>query len=541
MLHFLWQGLVIGAIAWVALRGCGRGGAQARYGVALAALGACGLVFLVTLVSRLAAPVSVMGGMSSALSAHAEGMSTSLWSLVLRAESVSVLWCCGVGVLGVRFFRQLLAARRLSSGRADVGVPDQAWVEAFERIKARLGVHRAVRLVRHAWIDSPMVVGWFAPVVLVPAAAFASLTPDQLYAVLAHELAHIRRRDHLVNAVQAVVEVALFFHPVVWWLSSTVRVEREHCCDDVAVGAAASPLVFAEALARLETLRQVLPQAAVAANGGSLMERIERVLQVDKAPKSLRWGGAAAIAAAALVAVAALAQVSTQPGATPPAPQPAPAPSVTVEGQMLRMVVPTVLIDDDDESGVSDDQELYEVELDSPDAAPVKTFRVMIAEKLTQAEYDRLMKKEDAKRVIKSDNVLVRRVVDVKLDDRTQDLRKVMDDIEAAVDAGELSREDAEVRLADLRKQLVETKERVMFRVRLDDAATVKLNRAVEAERVELDNIEDLVAAGSLTRAEADDRIQVLRKTAAEREARMKQEAERAAKEKEAADRAGGK
>ena len=131
-----------------------------------------------------------------------------------------------------------------------------------------------------------MVVGWVSPMVLIPVSAFTSLTRDQLRAVIAHELEHIRRYDHLVNAAQVVIETVLFFHPVVWWLSQQARVEREHCCDDAAVVAAGDRIIFAQALTRLESMRGTQSRAVLALNqGGSLMNRITRLLGTTESRK----------------------------------------------------------------------------------------------------------------------------------------------------------------------------------------------------------------------------------------------------------------
>lgn len=267
------------------------------------------------------------------------------------------------------------------------------------------------------------------------------------------------------------------------------------------------------------------------------MERIERVLKIDRASaaRSLRWKGAAAIAAAAMVAVAALAQVSAQPAATTPPPAGRTPP-------LLRLVVPTVVTP----AGDGQTEQLDDPQVDlwvegTEQGGKLQDVPIEFQVKLTQEQYDRMMQKKAVERVVKGHSILVRRVDGLKLDEKALDLRKAMGDIEAAVDAGDLTQEEADIRLADLRKQMAETKSRVTLVARLDDNATTERDRAAEAERAELDKIEDQVAAGMITRAEADDRIEVLRKTVAEREARMKLEAEREAQAKEAADRAAHK
>ena len=95
-------------------------------------------------------------------------------------------------------------------------------------------------------VEVPTVIGWLRPVVLMPASALSGMGPQQLEAILAHELAHIRRHDYLVNLLQTVVETLLFYHPAVWWLSGRIRVERENCCDDLAVSLCGDPYAYAE-------------------------------------------------------------------------------------------------------------------------------------------------------------------------------------------------------------------------------------------------------------------------------------------------------
>ena len=143
-------------------------------------------------------------------------------------------------------------------------------VEAAARAMARrLELRRAVAVLESAAVSVPTLVGWVQPVVLLPAAALSGLSPQQLEAILAHELAHIRRHDYLVNLLQSVVETLLFYHPAVWWVSAEVRAEREHCCDDLAVAVCGDRLVYVSALAELTSIER--RAFALAATDGSLV------------------------------------------------------------------------------------------------------------------------------------------------------------------------------------------------------------------------------------------------------------------------------
>ena len=145
-----------------------------------------------------------------------------------------------------------------TSGRAPAIGRTSGWSGARHGrriLRTRMGLTRPVRLLISSLAEGPSVVGWIRPVILLPAATLLGLTPEQLEAVLAHEFAHIRRYDYLVNILQMVVETLLFYHPAVWWTSARIRHERELCCDDLAVSSCGDPLCYARALTKLERLR----------------------------------------------------------------------------------------------------------------------------------------------------------------------------------------------------------------------------------------------------------------------------------------------
>ena len=149
----------------------------------------------------------------------------------------------------------------------------------IDRLKERMGIRRAVALLESARVEVPMVVGWLRPAILVPVAALSGLTAPELEAILAHELAHIRRHDYLVNLLQCVVEILMFYHPATWWITRVIRREREHCCDDMAVAACRDRLTYARALAAMEGLRVPAFSLSPAANGGNLLARVRRILK----------------------------------------------------------------------------------------------------------------------------------------------------------------------------------------------------------------------------------------------------------------------
>jgi hypothetical protein len=138
------------------------------------------------------------------------------------------------------------------------------------------------------------------------------LAPEQVEALLAHELAHVRRHDYLVNVLQGIAESLLFYHPAVWWISNQIRAEREHCCDDLAVAASGDVLVYARALAELESMRPAHFKAALSANDGSLLRRIRRLTNPVAAHRPAGWGAAWSLGAVLLLGIAGLAVTRAQ-------------------------------------------------------------------------------------------------------------------------------------------------------------------------------------------------------------------------------------
>jgi len=187
------------------------------------------------------------------------------------------LWFSGVLFLSLRFAGGLVMVRRLKQAEGSEAL--KLWEDKLSALCRRLRLSRPVRLCESALVEVPTVIGSLKPVILLPASALTGLSPDQLEALLAHELAHIRRYDYLVNLFQTAVETLLFYHPAVWWVSAQIRQEREHCCDDLAVAACGDVLMYARALTALEQMRVSAPQLAVGASGGSLLVRIERLLR----------------------------------------------------------------------------------------------------------------------------------------------------------------------------------------------------------------------------------------------------------------------
>jgi beta-lactamase regulating signal transducer with metallopeptidase domain len=288
LLHFVWQGTLIALALGVLLFFLPATWARARYLVACTALVVMALAPLATAAAiargetTLAAPAAWAAASPTPAIGAGETRDSAPAALGIVGAAdrwlgwLVVAWAFGVLLSATRLAGGWWQARRLlRDGTSPVG-PE--WTTLVARLSRSMGVGGRVRLLRSARVHVPLVVGSVKPVLLLPAAALAGLSPQHVEAILAHELAHIRRHDYLVNLLQSAIETVLFYHPAVWWVSHTIRVEREHCCDDLAVRACGDPLLYARALTTLETLRGDAFGVAMAASNGSLLSRVRRIL-----------------------------------------------------------------------------------------------------------------------------------------------------------------------------------------------------------------------------------------------------------------------
>lgn len=272
LLNFLWQGCVLACVFAALVHAARHRSANTRYIIGCGILTAMAIAPIVTFALLWkAAPQASTTSVSLTPAASSAAVSMSLLAVVLvwtLGALICAMWLTG-GLL------QTVMLRRLPT----VELADRTRVQ-IEQIATLMRVRAAVRVVDSTLATIPMTIGWISPVILLPAATLAGLSCTQLKAILAHELAHIRRWDYLVNVLQRVVESLLFFHPAVWWVSSRIRQEREYCCDDIAAEVCGDRVVYARALADLESLRSVRAQLALSSQGGSLMKRITRLLNI---------------------------------------------------------------------------------------------------------------------------------------------------------------------------------------------------------------------------------------------------------------------
>ena len=330
LLYFLWQGALVGVLAWLLLSLLHAARPQARYAVACGALLGCvllpALTFAKLYIAADAGTAAAARTIVDAGTIAAPAVGVSMFSTLSSPGNpvlqwVVTLWAAGVGTLALRMACGLWWVRRLRNSQPCGDA--RRWEACVDDLAHHFGIRRrvAVRLIEDG--DSPLSIGWWKPMVLLPAAIAARMPQPLLEALIAHELAHIRRHDYLVNLLQGVVEALLFYHPVVWWLSHRIRVERELVADDLAAKQLGDPRRLAIALSELDRLaiavastRSPIPNAtlAQAAHGGQLMSRIRQLLR----PEHRIVGGTLLLPAIGIVALGIDFQAYAKLGSTPP-------------------------------------------------------------------------------------------------------------------------------------------------------------------------------------------------------------------------------
>jgi bla regulator protein BlaR1 len=315
LIHTLWQGALVAA-GWGAFRLFSRGvDVRMRYAAGLLALAA--LLVLPALTLWQLAPGVAAATMPAGNAAAIAAADWATWIESLLPLVVAG-WLLGVALMAARETWRWHAMRGLLLGSAS---PLPAWTARAASIAEALRVTRPVRVVSSALALTPSLVGWLRPVVVLPASALLALSPRQLEMVIAHELAHVRRADYLVNLLQVAVETLLFHHPAVHWVSRDVRELREACCDDLVLRSGVDPLHYADTLACLAELRGITHAPALAATGGSLLLRVRRIVGVG-ADAPPRVDGQLLALCAGLLAIAALLAGQRAPVADSPSPPP---------------------------------------------------------------------------------------------------------------------------------------------------------------------------------------------------------------------------
>lgn len=286
LLHSLWQGLLLAVLAAAVLLLTGKAKATQRYNLLLLLFGGFVTACIVTFIREWSSSAPVLTTHTAQLpfrmNVYKEMMQSAIHYFSANAPVVVLLW----GVLFIyRVVKTMGAWLYIQQARTRyVYTAPVHWQEKLQELCIQLHLRKAVTLLESGYMKMPLVIGHLKPVILIPAGLLTGLPAAQIEAVLLHELAHIRRNDFFVNSLQVLVEIIFFFNPGLLWISSLLREEREHCCDDVALAKTGNKRAFIEALiAFKENALAQHPGYAVTFPGKKnlLLQRVNRIIGVS--------------------------------------------------------------------------------------------------------------------------------------------------------------------------------------------------------------------------------------------------------------------
>lgn len=301
LMHSLWQGLVAAIVAGVILLSTRRTRPAFRYNmlalVMLLFVSGTVLTFNLTMRDMSEISASQVGfskqwmvrmafenvGSAAIVAAETDWMFRIMAFFSKNAQVIVAAWFLVFVVKSLLATSGLLYLNRVAQ---KVSTPEMKWIVRFYELAERMRVGQEVELRESMQVAVPMVIGFLKPVVLVPLGMLAYLPTAQVEAILLHELAHIRRRDYLINLVQIFCENVFFFNPAVWWISKLIREEREHCCDDLAISIMQNKTSFIHALVSFQEYNQSRPvfEVAFSKKRNHLLDRIKRIINNNNKP-----------------------------------------------------------------------------------------------------------------------------------------------------------------------------------------------------------------------------------------------------------------
>lgn len=323
LIHSLWQGMLLAVISAVVMLLTKKTSAAVRYNLVLVQfllfVGACLFTFVWEWNKQ---PVTAGFGnaignrASQLLNLNADGIrafaNTCIGYFTANAPMVVLLWFVFFLFRSVRMMRGIMFIH--TAKRRQVSEPVGYWKNRVELLCEKLQLKQSVKLLESGYVKMPMVIGHLKPVILIPLGLLAGLPPEQVEAVLLHELAHVRRHDYIVNFLQTIAETIFFFNPGLLWISALLRDERENCCDDIAINQTKNKREFIEALISFKEHSLYGANYAVAFPGkkNQLLQRVSRILSnknktVSPGEKAFLISGVVVLSA--IVATAAIAQI----------------------------------------------------------------------------------------------------------------------------------------------------------------------------------------------------------------------------------------
>jgi bla regulator protein blaR1 len=294
-IHSLWQGMLLSIVAVGIIFGTKKASASLRYNLLTASL----LLFLLTIAvgfsSQLAKakevvqvtqtiPIKEITIDEQPLAITARNSELPIATKFISFVSTNANWIILIWflIIGFQFIRLAVGLYNVQQiKKTQVFSADDYWNNRIMELSKQLHISTTVRLLQSGIAKTPVAIGFLKPVILFPVAMLASLPANEIEAILMHELAHIKRKDFLVNLLQSIVEIIFFFNPAVLWVSGLIKIERENCCDDIAVDYTGSKQSYIKALLSFQEYNlpaEPLLATAFAGEKKYLLNRVKRII-----------------------------------------------------------------------------------------------------------------------------------------------------------------------------------------------------------------------------------------------------------------------
>ncbi|NLU95577.1 M56 family metallopeptidase [Chitinophaga sp. Ak27] len=292
ILHSMWQACFIYACLRIVFKLWPQAGAKIKYNLSLLSLSGIFTWFLATLfmhIQRITEAREAAAQMvdtvyittpNPVVYHSQEPLVWLLPNLEGYFPFLVTLYVAGMTIMTIKLLSDLFHLQRIRT--THIESMGNAWDKHLDKLTARLQIPRKVKVLISQHVQVPVMLGFLKPLILLPIAMVNNLSEEQLEAVLLHELAHIKRNDYLLNIFQSIVETILFFNPFIWLISKAIRIEREHCCDDLVIASTVQPLQYAHALVALEEYRLTANRLTMAAANSKqhLFHRIKRIMEM---------------------------------------------------------------------------------------------------------------------------------------------------------------------------------------------------------------------------------------------------------------------
>lgn len=298
LINITWQGSIIAFLLWIFLKIFNKSSAQFKYSISILSLATIVALSVYnfydsyqTTTMAVATPDIVISndynllvGLSQLISESQSSFSLNDFFLGFAQQLenylpvIVTIWIVGIILFMLRFLIGYSYLHRVR--RHNVSTLGENWIKKFYAIESKLNIKKRIKYLESRVVKIPMMLGYLKPVIIIPAGILTGIPENQIEAIIAHELAHIRRNDYLVNIFQIFIEIVFFYHPAVWYISSAIRAERENCCDDIALTTCDGSITYAKALVSVQELKPGKVYSAVAFSGQKkqLLNRIKRMV-----------------------------------------------------------------------------------------------------------------------------------------------------------------------------------------------------------------------------------------------------------------------